>query len=208
MKKCIKAMVLAAVLVAMPVSVFAAVSPGHSGGGGGGSSHGSSSSSGTTITAGAGQAASTTVTSQVVVASDGSKLTVSGVTTDASGVSTGLAADKCDAGVDIATGAAKTAGLPAEAVAVIEAVDNGNLAAVPGVDLTGKTAYGASAAVRAEAGNQTVALYVSNLPAGAAVQVLFYNNATGTWSVLEATANADSTVTFVAPYSGTAKVIG
>ena len=204
MKKCIKAMVLAAVLIAMPVSAFAAGSKHYSGGGGGGSS--SSSTSTGTITAGTGQ---TVTTSQVVVAADGAKVTVTDATTNAAGVSTGLVSAQSDASVSLATGAAKTAGLPAETVAVIEAVDNGNLAAVPGVDMTGKTGYGVSAAVRAEAGNQTVTLYVSALPANGVAQILFYNNATGTWTVLNASVNpANNTVTFVTPYSGTAKVIG
>ncbi len=220
MKKCIKAIALAAVLVAMPLAAFAAGSKTYDDDSDSTSSssitYGGGVSSEGTVTAGIGQVVSTTqqnvvetvTDSQVIVNADGSKVEVVQVTATSESVYTGLVKAESDSNVSLATGEAKTAGLPAETVAVIEAVDSGNLAAVPGVDTIGKTAYGVSAAVRAEEGNKLVTLYVSDLPAGSTAQILFYNNSTGTWTVISATVNPEGNrVTFIAPYSGTAIVI-
>jgi hypothetical protein len=142
-----------------------------------------------------------------VTTASGAKVTVYGVTTNSSGVTTGLVDN--GSGATVVTGNAATAGLPASAVNAIEAANKGDLSAISGVDLTGMSAYGNSVAVRAEAGNQAVSIYVSSLPANGVVKIAFYNNYTGTWSLIDAVVDpATSTVTFTAPISGTAVVVG
>jgi hypothetical protein len=113
-------------------------------------------------------------------------------------------------GATVATGAAATAGLDPEVVDTINAINSGDLSTVPGVDLSGKSAYGSTVAVRAEAGNLAVSIYVSELPASGVVQVLFYTNGGG-WELISVDVVVDPethTVTFTAPYSGTAMVVG
>lgn len=222
MKKCIKAMALAAVLIAMPVAAFAAGSKTYSDNSDSTSTTSNSFSGGVTsvgtITAGSGQvvqsgqtvtSSQTTTNSQVIVNEDGSKTEVIHVTSNDQGNYTGLVKAESDTDVALATGAAKTAGLPAETVSIINQIDAGNLSAVQEVDTAGKTGYGVSAAVRAEEGNKLVTLYVSDLPSGiTTTEILFYNNATGRWSKLIGTVSVDGKkVTFIAPYSGTAKVM-
>lgn len=216
MKKCIKALALAVVLAVMPVAAFAAPSPtvptvtrpsggGSSGGGGGGSSTKNVSSTGTVV-AGTGTVTASGAASEVIVAADGTKLSVTGSAT-VNGITSALVSNNSN--VSAAVGEAKTAGLPAGAVETINALNNGSLASVPGVDVSGKAAYGATVALRAEAGNQAATLYVSTLPESGVVQILFYNNATGQWSIISASVDAATkTVNFVVPYSGTAIVIG
>lgn len=209
MKKSLKAIALAAVLVAMPVTAFAA----GSGSAGNtsfdsGVSHdnGGSSSSSSSSTSTSAAATTDAAKTETIVTASGAKVTVEGATTNSSGVKSGMVST--GSGATAATGAAATAGLPADVVSTINAINGGDLSNVPGVDLSGKSAYGSTVAVRAEAGNLTASIYVSKLPANGVVQVLFYNN-NGGWSLIEATVDpATNTVTFTAPYSGTALVVG
>lgn len=206
---------MAAALVSMPVVAGAAGSPSRrpSSSGSSGSSGGSGVISSGTIVGGSSDTVSTgsgTATvggTQVIVAGNGTKLNVSATTTSSSGTVTALVSSNAE--VTAAVGESKTAGLPDGTVSVIRALDSGNLSAVPGVDLSGKNAYGSTVALRAEAGNQPTTLYVSGLPENGVASILFYNNGTGTWTVITATVDpATNTVSFVAPYSGTAIVIG
>jgi hypothetical protein len=142
-----------------------------------------------------------------VTTASGEKVTVEGATTNDSGVTSGMVDN--GSGATVAAGSAATAGLPESVVDTINAVNNGNLSNVPGVDLTGMSAYGSTVAVRAEAGNLATTIYVSTLPASGVVKVLFYNNYTQTWSLIDAVVDpATSTATFTAPISGTAVVVG
>lgn len=195
MKKAGKALLLALVLTAMPVAAFAA---------GSSSSSDNSSVETSSSTAAAGN---TAVASMTVVTASGSRVEVKGAVTDGNGVTTGIVENGSGAG--IAVGEAKTAGLPEETVSVIREVERGNLSAVPDVDTTGLKGYGITVAVRAEEGNVPTTLYVSVLPENGVVRVLFYNNYTGRWTLIDASVDQKtSTVSFIAPISGTALVVG
>jgi serine/threonine-protein kinase len=212
MRKSIKAIALAVVLAAMPVAAFAAgstdtnntdySSDSSDGSGSGGSSTSGVSNAGTTPGSITPEATTTTVTTAT-----GVKVTVEGSTTNSNGVTSGLVDN--GSGATVATGNAATAGLDPEVVETINAVNNGDISNIPGIDTTGMSAYGSTVAVRAEAGNQAVSIYVSELPASGVVKIAFYNNYTGTWSLIDATVDPETnTVTFTAPISGTAVVVG
>jgi hypothetical protein len=209
MKKAIKALALAAVLTAMPVAAFAAGSTGTSttdysigNAGGGGSSTTSVSNAGTTP-----GSTIETVTTTTVTTASGKKVTVQAATTNSSGVTSGMVDN--GSGATVATGNAATAGLPENVVETINAVNNGDISNIPGIDTTGLSAYGSTVAVRAEAGNQAVSIYVSELPASGVVKIAFYNNYTQTWSLIDAIVDPETNiVTFEAPISGTAVVVG
>jgi hypothetical protein len=195
MKKSMKALALAVVLSAMPVVTFAGGSPetGNTNYSSGGS--------------GSGTVSEAAKTSATVTTVSGSKVTVKGATTNNRGVISGMVTNGSDASVAI--GDAAIAGLPASVVDTINAVNLGDLSSIPGIDMTGLTAYGSTVAVRAESGNQVISIYVSQLPANGVVKVAFYNNYTFTWSLIDATVDpAMNIVTFTAPISGTAVVVG
>jgi hypothetical protein len=210
MKKSIKAIALAVVLAAMPVAAFAAGSTSASNTNYSSSSDGDSSSnnsSGSTTTASSTTGSTAAATTVTVTTPTGAKVTVAAATTNSAGVTSGMVDN--GSGATVAAGAAATAGLPENVVNTINAINNGDLSSVPGVDLSGKAAYGSTVAVRAEAGNLAVSIYVSTLPASGVVQVLFYNNYTNSYSLIDAVVDpATNTVTFTAPISGTAVVVG
>ena len=113
--------------------------------------------------------------------------------------------------VTIYTGSGKTAGLQADAVNTISALDSGKLETVPGVDLTGKKAAGGTVAlgiIPDDVHDVKVSLYVSGLPAGAVPYILFYNNMTLQWTLLPAVIDpATGLVVFNLPEDGTAVVV-
>ena len=106
-----------------------------------------------------------------------------------------------DTQVGFATGEAATAGLPAQTVAAINAINAGTALteAVKDVDLSGYSALTSVQAIVAKdvntnqpkTGEVAVSLYVPNLIQGLNnVQVLFYDNATGLWKLINP-ANVD-----------------
>lgn len=101
-----------------------------------------------------------------------------------------------DTQVGFATGEAATAGLPAQTVETINAINAGTSLneAVKDVDLNGYSALTAVQAIVAKdvntnqpkSGDVAVSLYVPNLIQGLDnVQVLFYDNATGLWRLIQ-----------------------
>ena len=117
------------------------------------------------------------------------------------------------------TGSA-VAGLPESVVNAINSINSGRPLdeAVPGVDLTGYSALvGTQAIVTKDvatndekAGVVEVPMYIPNLVDGLGnVQVLFYNNLTGTWTVIQPTRIdiASKMLYFNIPNSGTVSVI-
>ena len=197
MRKFITALALAAALAVTTVASFASVvydndgdSDSVGGGNGGGTVATSTYTSGTVTPA-------TVATGSNVTAPNGETLALESVTNSNANVTSGLV-DTASNDAYAATGAAKTAGLPESVVNVINQLDNGYLGGVPGVNTTGLTAYGKTIAVRTETADRTAMLYASALPAN--VQVLIYNNNTGTWMLLPASVNrANNTVTYEAP---------
>ena len=106
-----------------------------------------------------------------------------------------------DTQIGFATGDAATAGLPAQTVAAINAINAGNTLAdvVKDVDLNGYSALTSVQAIVAKdvntnqpkTGEVAISLYVPNLIQGLNnVQVLFYDNATGLWKLVNP-ANVD-----------------
>ena len=106
-----------------------------------------------------------------------------------------------DTQVGFATGEAATAGLPAQTVAAINAINAGTALteAVKDVDLSGYSALTSVQAIvtkdvstnQPKTGEVAVSLYVPNLVQGLNnVQVLFYDNATGLWKLINP-ANVD-----------------
>ena len=117
------------------------------------------------------------------------------------------------------TGSA-VAGLPESVVNAINGINSGRPLneAVPGVDLTGYSALvGTQAIVTKDASTNAekawaveVPMYIPNLVDGLGnVQVLFYNNLTGTWTVIQPTRidTASKMLYFNIPNSGTVSVI-
>jgi hypothetical protein len=230
MKKPIKAIALAVLLAAMPVTAFAAGSPSasntdyssndDSSDDGSSSNSSSSSSSGNSsssvLTAGTGTAVnnngstpgSTTAPTDITVITQSGKVEVQAATTNTSGITSGFVDNGSK--VTVVTGEAATEGLPETVVATINAVNTtGDLSGIQGVDTTGKSAYGNTVTINAEAENLPVSIYVSSLPASGTVQVAFYNKNTKTWILIDAVVDpATSIVTFTAPTSGTAVVVG
>lgn len=162
---------------------------------------------------------------------DDSYYTTTTTTTDANGMASSTSDGKSltvnGAGVltenvaaAFAVGAAETAGLPEAVVASINGINTGaDLAtAVGNPDLTGYAALTQTAAVilqdtttNAAANKEaTVTLYIPNLIEGLQnVKILYYENATGLWRVVEPTAIdfSNKTVTFTMFGSGTVTVI-
>lgn len=117
-------------------------------------------------------------------------------------------------------GGGAVAGLPEIAVNAINGINNGQPLnqVVPGVNLTGYNALvGTHAIVTKDATTNTekaglveVPLYVPNLVDGLGeVQVLFYNNLTGTWTLIQPNRidTASKMLWFNIPNSGTLSVI-
>lgn len=196
MKKKVWATVLAVVMAAaIPMSALAARSPSTSA-----SSDDNDSYTTTTTQPENGLATDTT---------DGKSLTSNGA---------GVATENVAAA--FAVGAAETAGLPEAVVASINGINTGaDLAtAVGNPDLAGYSALTQTAAVvlqdtttKTVANKETtVTLYIPNLIEGLQnVKILYYENATGLWKVVDPTAIdfSKKTVTFTMFGSGTVTVI-
>jgi hypothetical protein len=200
MKKSIKAIALAVVLAAMPVVAFADdPSPGT------GNANYSN-----VITVGANSNAFSTpgAITQIDVVSNGENLTVIGQTNN-DGVTSGFV--DTGSGARRATDEEAAQNLPHDAKSAIDAADRGDLSGIQqgGIDTNGKSAYGNSVPISTEAPNQKVTIYVSNLPDKGTIQVAFFNKDSKKWELIEVSIDrAKKTVTFTAPYSGTAVVIG
>ncbi|MCD8221434.1 MAG: hypothetical protein LUD07_04435 [Clostridiales bacterium] len=234
MKKSLRALLLAMVLVVVPVASFAATSTttstsssrdnsnngsSHSSSGGGGGSSSSSSSSGTVVSGGSSSSSASGIVetkSTTVTNSQGETWNVGAIYTRLSdGVVTALLGDVATDEIEaenlstayVAVSESKLAGLPEYVKTIIGQADRGDMSAVPGVDLTGYKAYGTTIAVRSEAGS-TATIYCSELPESGA-KILFYNNWTQTWSLIDCSVNAEAgTVTFTVPTSGHALIVG
>lgn len=186
-KRWLGILLTAALVAAQPASAFAAPSPNANvnfGDGGDGYYEDSSTSSKTT---GTGAASSTGTTSANAVSVEGASASGTAVIGDTQ--------------VGFATGEAATAGLPAQTVAAINAINAGTTLteAVKDVDLSGYSALTSVQAIVAKdvntnqpkTGEVAVSLYVPNLVQGLNnVQVLFYDNATGLWKLINP-ANVD-----------------
>ena len=187
-KRWIGILLAAALVAAQPASAFAAQSPNTNVNISGSDSNGyyddSTSSSKTT---GSSAASNTGTTSANAVSVEGASASGTAVIGDIQ--------------VGFATGEAATAGLPAQTVAAINAINAGNTLAdvVKDVDLNGYSALTSVQAIVAKdvntnqpkTGEVAVSLYVPNLVQGLNnVQVLFYDNATGLWKLVNP-ANVD-----------------
>ena len=187
-KRWLGILLTAALVAAQPASAFAAPSPNTNVSVDDGDSNGyyddSSTSSKTT---GIGAASSTGTTSANAVSVEGASASGTAVIGDTQ--------------VGFATGEAATAGLPAQTVAAINAINAGTTLteAVKDVDLSGYSALTSVQAIVAKdvntnqpkTGEVAVSLYVPNLVQGLNnVQVLFYDNATGLWKLINP-ANVD-----------------
>lgn len=208
MKKLVKTLIIAGAVSMVSMNAFAAGSASSSSSS---SSHSSSSSSSSSSYSSTSNATGVTVSKTL---SNGQSVTVLGATTDASGnVTSGLVANS-SSGVSVAVGGAKRAGLPAAVTTTLNDIDAGKLTSVP--------AEAAAAVSGKQVLTQTVALVhitapteqklimaKSKIPASGVVQVLYYDNTTGRFSVLTATVDAATgVVTFTAPADGTAAIIG
>ena len=125
-----------------------------------------------------------------------------------------------DTQVGFATGEAATAGLPTQTVEAINAINAGTALteAVKGVDLNGYSALTTVQAIVAKdvntnqpkTGEVAVSLYVPNLIQGLDnVQILFYDNATGLWRLINPTAvdGANKKITVNISGSGSFSVV-
>lgn len=191
MKKKVFALVLTAALVAaQSVSVFAAPSSS------------SSSSSSSTTTSG-------TTSGSTTKTPDGQSLETNGAGSKTE-----------DVNAEFAVGNASTSGLPEQVVSSINSINSGAdlAAAIGNSDLAGYSALTKTAAViLTEKATNTVAnktvsvtLYIPNLVSGLQnVKILYFENATGQWKVVEPTAVdfANKTVSFNMFGSGTVTVI-
>lgn len=198
MKKKVWATVLAVVMAAaIPMSALAARSPSTSA-----SSDDNDSYTTTTTPAQPDSGLATNTT-------DGKSLTSNGA---------GVATENVAAA--FAVGAAETAGLPETVVASINGINTGTdlATAVGNPDLAGYSALTQTAAVvlqdtttKTVANKETtVTLYIPNLIEGLQnVKILYYENATGLWKVVDPTAIdfSKKTVTFTMFGSGTVTVI-
>lgn len=198
MKKKVWATVLAVVMAAaIPMSALAARSPSTSA-----SSDDNDSYTTTTTPAQPDSGLATNTT-------DGKSLTSNGA---------GVATENVAAA--FAVGAAETAGLPETVVASINGINTGTdlATAVGNPDLAGYAALTQTAAVvlqdtttKTVANKETtVTLYIPNLIDGLQnVKILYYENATGLWKVVDPTAIdfSKKTVTFTMFGSGTVTVI-
>lgn len=183
-------------VVAMSMSALAAKSPST------GSSGGSSSSSSSTTT-------TTTNNGTANTTSDGKSLTTNGAGSNTANVN-----------AVFAVGDSETAGLPEAVVSSIKSINAGaDLAtAVGNAELGGYAALTKTSAVvlqdtttKGVANQQaTVTLYIPNLVEGLQnVKILYFENATGLWKVVEPTSIdfSKKTVTFGMYGSGTVTVI-
>lgn len=195
-KKVLATFLVAAMVTAMPASALAAGSPSTSSSDGG--------SYTTTATAGSSAGSGTATTTE-----DGKSLTANGAGSNTASVS-----------AVFAVGNAETAGLPEAVVASINSINSGvDLAvAVGNPDLAGYAALTKTAAVILQdtatkgVANQeaTVTLYIPNLIEGLGdVKILYFENATGQWKVVDPAAIdfSKKTVTFTMFGSGTVTVI-
>lgn len=218
-KEWLKALAVTALLVAMPVQVMAGPSIG--------------TNEDIYVPSGSGSGADT-----ITVSPDGVKTTEATTSSGANGSSVGVAVDTVtstglqvtvnskgeavigDTAVTFANGSAATAGLPEAAVAVIDSINGGQAlnTVVTDVDMTGYNALTGTHAIvtknaataEVKTGNVEVTLYVPNLVEGLSnVSVLFYDNATGRWTLLPVvkTDLAAKTVSVNVPGSGTLSVV-
>ena len=197
-KKVLATFLVVALVAAMPMSALAKVSPGT--GITSGSSDNDSSYTSTTPTNPSG----TTTTTE-----DGKSLTTNGAGSNTASVS-----------AVFAVGHAETAGLPQAVVSSINSINSGTdlATAVGNPDLAGYAALTKTAAIvlqdattKGVANTEaTVTLYIPNLIEGLQnVKILYYENATGLWKVVDPTAIDfnKKTVTFTMFGSGTVTVI-
>ncbi len=203
MKKFAKALVIAGALSMVSMNAFAA---------GSASTFVSSSSKRSSSSSSTSNASGITVAKTL---SNGQSVTVVGATTDASGnVTSGLVSNSSSSGVSAAVGGAKRAGLPAAVTSTLNDIDTGKLTSVP--------ADVAAAVANKQVLAQTVALVhitapteqkllmaKTKIPASGVVQILYYDNTTGRFTVIAATVDAATgVVSFTAPADGTAAIIG
>ena len=194
-KKVLATFLVAAMVAAMPMSALAARSSS--------TSSSSSDSSYTTTTTTTNSSGTTTTTE------DGKSLTTNGAGSNTESVSAAFA-----------VGHAETAGLPETVVSSINSINAGTdlAAAVGNPDLAGYAALTKTAAVvlqdaatKGVANKEaTVTLYIPNLIEGLQnVKILYYENATGLWKVVDPAAIdfSKKTVTFTMFGSGTVTVI-
>lgn len=144
---------------------------------------------------------------RTVVFDNGQTASVAGATVAADGtVTSGLVSNGTSSA---ATGSAKRAGLPSTVVSTLNAIDAGNLAGVP--EAAGKTVLAQTVAITkvTPGSQQQLVMAASKIPASGTVQVLFYDNTTGRFTVIAAVVDpATGVVTFTAPADGTAAIIG
>ena len=199
-KKALAILLTAALVAAMPLSALAAgsSSTGSSGGGGGGGGR-------------------KTITTTTTTAATGTPTT----TADGQSLATNGAGSKtADVTATFAVGDAQTAGLPEAVAASITGINAGTslAAAVDNAVLEGYAALTkTSAIVLNDTTTNTVAnrevsvtLYIPNLISSLEnVKILYFENATGQWKVVEPTAVdfTNKTVTFNMFGSGTVTVI-
>ncbi len=206
MKKLVKTLIIAGAVSMVSMNAFAA-----------GSGSTVSSSSSHSSSSSSSSSSSTSNASGITVAktlSNGQSVTVVGATTDASGnVTSGLVSNS-SSGVSAAVGGAKRAGLPAAVTSTLNDIDTGKLTSVP--------ADVAAAVANKQVLAQTVALVhitapteqkllmaKTKIPASGVVQILYYDNTTGRFTVIAATVDAATgVVSFTAPADGTAAIIG
>ena len=183
-KKVLATLLVAAMVAVMPMSALAS---------------GSSSTSPT----------HTTTNGTSTTTSDGKSLTTNGAGSNTANVS-----------ATFAVGSAETAGLPSAVVAAINGINTGSdlATAVGNAELSGYAALTTTAAVVLEDSTTksvankeaTVTLYIPNLVEGLQnVKILYYENATGLWKVIDPAAIdfSKKTVTFTMYGSGTVTVI-
>lgn len=235
-KKGLIALAIAVVLAAMPAvagaanSVSGSGSHSSSGGSGGGGS--SSTSTGTVVSVGSGTVTGTAVNtgSVVEVAANGEKITLVNKGTDSTGTtmsivveiqtSAGVAVTEAANGgaavgavnVSIASGAAETAGLPADVVDTITSLNGGADIASVVPAAAGYTSVGGTRAIIAKdaAGADApaeISMKVDSLVGANGVMVVYYNNNSGTWEVAQNVRfdAATGVVTFTVPGSVTVK---
>lgn len=196
-KKVLATFLVVALVAAMPMSAMAKISSGT------GITSGSSDNDSYTSTTPTNPSGTTTTTE------DGKSLTTNGAGSNTESVS-----------AVFAVGNAETAGLPEAVVSSINSINSGVAlaTAVGNPDLAGYSALTRTAAVilqdtttKGVANKEaTVTLYIPNLIEGLQnVKILYYENATGLWRVVDPTAIDfnKKTVTFTMFGSGTVTVI-
>ena len=143
-------------------------------------------------------------------AKDGSTAPVVGLTAnEAANQALGLVKEE---GAGVHTGTAKINGLPAAVINAIRQLDQGSLASFAPTALssqvTGKQVFAKTIAVETAAAGKQLKLYTAGFPEGAAPVILFYNNRTGQWEIIQATMDpATGYISFFAPGPGTLAVI-